>query len=213
MISVGMKDYCRIAGSEVQLRSISKKREDFLINVQQVNTLRARRRSAFPTILGLAAVVFALDQATKYLVLQNIPENESWSFFPALARIFRLTHITNDGAAFGAFSDAGVGNIFKIIAVIVVIAIFLFYYFFPTEFIGVRVSLGLIVGGAMGNLLDRFVHENHVVDFIDIGFWPIFNLADLSIVVGVSVLAYYLWSEDNPHQRRERLPLSEGGEL
>jgi signal peptidase II len=177
-----------------------------------VNTLRVRRRSAFPTILGLAAVIFALDQATKFLVLQNIDEGESWSFFPALARIFKLTHITNDGAAFGAFSNTGVGDIFKFVAVVVIIAIFLFYYFFPTEFIGVRVSLGLIVGGAMGNLLDRFVHENHVVDFIDVGFWPIFNLADLSIVVGVCILAYYLWNEDNP-QRRERLPLSEGGEL
>jgi signal peptidase II len=59
----------------------------------------------------------------------------------------------------------------------------------------VRLSLGLQLGGAVGNLLDR-LRSGYVVDFIDIGFWPIFNLADLAIVVGVAVLAYHLWRED-----------------
>jgi signal peptidase II len=162
--------------------------------------------------LGLAAVVFALDQATKFLVLQNIDEGESWSFFPALTRIFKLTHITNDGAAFGAFSDSGLSDVFKIVAIVVIVAIVLFYHHLPTEIIWVRVSLGLQLGGAMGNLLDRLVHPNGaVVDFIDIGFWPIFNLADLSIVVGVSILAYYLWDEENNQQRGGML--QEGGKL
>ena len=160
--------------------------------------------------MGLAAVIFALDQSSKYLVLQHIPLGESWSFLPPLAKIFQLTHITNSGAAFGSFP--GLGEIFKFVAVGVVIAIFLFYYHLPTEFIGVRVSLGLIVGGAMGNLLDRLSHTGGaVIDFIDIGFWPIFNVADLSIVVGVSILAYYLWNEEN-RQQKERLH-PEGGKV
>jgi signal peptidase II len=161
--------------------------------------------------LGLAAVIFALDQASKYLVLQNIPEGGSWSFFPALAKVFKFTHITNTGAAFGSFP--GFGDIFKFVAVAVIIAIVLFYYHLPTEVIWVRVSLGLQLGGAMGNLLDRLVHPSGaVVDFIDIGFWPIFNLADLSIVVGVSILAYFVWDEEN-QQRREMLHFSGGGNL
>ncbi|MDX1523266.1 MAG: signal peptidase II, partial [Anaerolineae bacterium] len=49
----------------------------------------------------------------------------------------------------------------------------------------------------LGNLLDRVIH-GYVVDFIDIGFWPIFNIADMSIVIGVSILAYFLWDEDEP---------------
>lgn len=153
-------------------------------------------------------MIFALDQASKFLVLRHIPLGESWSFFPALAKIFQLTHITNSGAAFGSFP--GLGEIFKFVAIGVIIVIILFHYHLPTELIGVRVSLGLIVGGAMGNLLDRLIHPGSaVIDFVDIGFWPIFNVADLSIVVGVCILAYYLWNEEN-RQHQERLH-PEGG--
>ncbi|MFC1975153.1 signal peptidase II [Chloroflexota bacterium] len=153
-----------------------------------------------------------MDQATKYLVLQNIPEGQSWSFFPALAKLFQLTHITNTGAAFGSFSEAGV--IFKFVAIFVIIVIMFFYHHLPAEIVGVRISLGLIVGGAMGNLLDRFVRPGGaVVDFIDIGFWPIGNVADFSIIIGVGILAYYLWNEENQEQK-EPLHLSkEGGEI
>ncbi|MBN1991711.1 MAG: signal peptidase II [Anaerolineae bacterium] len=190
--------------------------------IQQADDLKAGRRSAFPTILGLAAVVFALDQATKFLVLQNLAEGESWSFFPAMAKLFQFTHITNTGAAFGSFAE--LGNIFKFVAILVIIAIIAFYHHLPTEYIGVRLSLGLILGGAMGNLLDRFVRveetgsslmhrllfaDGTVIDFIDIGFWPIFNVADMSIVMGVCVLAYYLWHEEQ--YQAERLN-PEGGQ-
>ncbi|MBN1220747.1 MAG: signal peptidase II [Anaerolineae bacterium] len=156
----------------------------------------------------MAAVIFALDQATKYLVLRYIPEGGSWSFHPTLARIFQFTHITNSGAAFGSFP--GLGDVFKFVAVFVIIGIIIFYYHLPTEYIGVRLSLGLIVGGAMGNLLDRFVRINEaVVDFVDIGFWPIFNVADISILVGVGILAYYLWNEEGRPKQEKFHP--EGG--
>jgi signal peptidase II len=174
--------------------------------------LRARRRAAFPTILGLGAVIFALDQATKYLILRNIPVGESWSFFPFMAKLFQLTHITNTGAAFGSFP--GLGDMFKFVAVGVIIAIIIFYYRLPTEIMGVRISLGLILGGALGNLLDRLVRiDGAVVDFIDIGFWPIFNIADISIVIGVCILAYYLWDEDNKERGEELRFSKEGGEI
>ncbi|HEX9925995.1 MAG TPA: signal peptidase II [Anaerolineae bacterium] len=153
--------------------------------------------------MGIAAIVFALDQASKFLVLQNIPLYESWSFFPALARIFRFTHITNTGAAFGMFPQ--LGSAFMIVAIIVILGIVAFYHQLPTENLWVRISLGLQLGGAMGNLLDRLVH-GHVVDFIDIGFWPIFNLADLSIVVGVSILSYHLWQEEDAAAQQSKVP-------
>ncbi len=87
------------------------------------------------------------------------------------------------------------GNFFMIVAVVVIGVIVLFYHRLPTENVWVRISLGLQLGGAMGNLVDRLV-RGFVVDFIDIGFWPIFNLADISIVLGVVILAYHLWDEE-----------------
>jgi signal peptidase II len=75
------------------------------------------------------------------------------------------------------------------------------------------VSLGLQLGGALGNLLDR-ITRGYVVDFVDIGFWPIFNVADLSIVLGVTLLAYHLWNEENSLERVDKRPnLSEGGNI
>jgi signal peptidase II len=162
-------------------------------------------------ILGIAVFIFALDQVTKLWVVQNIPERGSWSFFPFLAKIFQFTYITNTGAAFGMFPQ--LGGAFMIIAIVVIASIVMFYRHLPTENIWVRVSLGLQLGGALGNLVDR-ITRGHVVDFVDIGFWPIFNVADLSIVLGVTLLAYHLWNEENSLERVEKRPnLSEGGNV
>jgi signal peptidase II len=144
-------------------------------------------------------------------VVQNIPLHGSWSFFPGLAKIFQLTFITNTGAAFGMFPQ--LGGAFMVIAIVVIASIVMFYRHLPTENIWVRVSLGLQLGGALGNLLDR-ITRGYVVDFVDIGFWPIFNVADLSIVLGVTLLAYHLWNEENSLERVEKTPnLSEGGNV
>jgi len=97
------------------------------------------------------------------------------------------------------------GGIFMVIAIIVIIAIVLFYHHLPIENVWIRISLGLQLGGAMGNLIDRMMH-GYVVDFVDIGFWPIFNLADLSIVIGVAILAYFLWDEEISSGPPEKMP-------
>lgn len=168
--------------------------------------------AAFPTILGIAAVIFGLDQLTKALIVQNIPLYESWSLFPALSRLFRFTFITNTGAAFGMFPQ--LGGAFTIIALAVIAGIILFYHHLPTENLWVRLCLGLQLGGALGNLVDR-ITRGYVVDFVDIGFWPIFNLADISILLGVSVLAYFLWDEEEQKSRPSQSTdqVSEGGKL
>lgn len=185
--------------------------EKLLINRQPFASTTSQKRSALPVILGIAAVVFALDQVTKFWIVQNIPEQGSWSFFPALAKIFQFTFVTNTGAAFGMFPQ--LGGIFMVIAIVVIASIVIFYHHLPTYNFWVRLSLGLQLGGALGNLLDR-ITRGYVVDFVDIGFWPIFNLADLSIVLGVTILAYYLWSEENSLEQVEQVAnLSEGGKL
>lgn len=185
--------------------------EGILINLLQLTALGSKKGAAFPTILGIAAIIFALDQATKFLIVQNIPMHGSWSFAPAFARLFKFTFITNTGAAFGMFPQ--LGGAFMIVAMVVIVAIVIFYHHLPAEKFWVRVSLGLQLGGAMGNLLDRIL-RGYVVDFVDIGFWPIFNIADLSIVLGVTLLAYYLWHEENSAGQFEPgSRLSEGGSL
>lgn len=168
-----------------------------------------RQGEALPTILGIAVIIFALDQATKFLVVQHIPLYESWSLFPGLARLFKFTFITNTGAAFGMFPQ--LGGVFMVVAIMVIAAIVIFYHHLPTANVWVRVSLGMQLGGALGNLVDRIM-RGYVVDFVDIGFWPIFNLADLSIVLGVTILAYYLWNEENSADHpANRSHLSHGG--
>lgn len=106
------------------------------------------------------------------------------------------------------------GGAFTIIALAVIAGIVLFYHHLPTGNLWVRLCLGLQLGGALGNLVDR-ITRGYVVDFVDIGFWPIFNLADISILLGVSVLAYFLWDEEeqksSPSQSTDQV--SEGGKL
>jgi signal peptidase II len=151
------------------------------------------RLSSFLMLLGVAIIVLVLDQLTKSWVSTSLAEGGWWSPLPGLWRVFRVTHITNSGAAFGIFPNQG--NFFIVIAVVVALAIVLYYRYLPTGSWLVRLSLGLQLGGAIGNLLDR-IRYGHVVDFIDIGFWPIFNVADIAIVTGVGILAYCLWRDD-----------------
>jgi len=115
-------------------------------------------------------------------------------------------HTTNSGAAFGIFPNQG--SLFILIAVVVVLAIVLYQRRLPAGGWLIRLTLGLQLGGAVGNLLDR-LHYGYVIDFIDIGFWPIFNLADASIVMGVVILAYRLWREDQLASGATLIPTDE----
>lgn len=151
--------------------------------------------SAFPTIIGIGSIIFALDQASKFLVVQHIPLWESFSLLPGLDRLIKFTYIRNTGAAFGMFPQ--LGNAFTLIALIVIAGIILFHHHLPTGNLWIRLSLGLQLGGALGNLIDRLL-RGYVVDFVDIGFWPIFNVADMSIILGVCILAYHLWDHEPP---------------
>lgn len=156
-----------------------------------------RSRAALPIILGVALVVYLIDQAAKFIVIQTLPLWGWWSLTPTLGRLIRVTHITNTGAAFGMFPQ--LGAVFMLVAIGVVFGIVLFSHRLPVESFWVRLSLGLQLGGALGNLSDR-LWRGSVVDFIDIGFWPIFNVADVAIVLGVAVLAYYFWQQENMNQ-------------
>ncbi len=143
-------------------------------------------------LIGLATLVLLVDQTSKQLVLAKLALGESWNPVPALERFVSVTHVINRGAAFGLFPNQG--NLFAVIAIVVVIAILTYYRYLPTGNWLVRLSLGLQLGGAMGNLIDR-LRYGYVIDFIDFKIWPVFNLSDVSIVTGVGLLAYFLMNE------------------
>src|SRR5262245_58393531 len=111
-------------------------------------TTSTHHRSAFPTVIGIAAVVFALDQATKFLVLKHIPLGGSWSLYPTLARLAKFTFITNTGAAFGMFPQLSLVFLLIAFAVVILLVFLILSGRLPVESAWVRVSLGLLVGGA-----------------------------------------------------------------
>jgi signal peptidase II len=150
-------------------------------------------------LLGTAALTLMADLTSKALVVKDLPLNIPHSPpLPFLEPIFSLTYTTNTGAAFGLFADRGM--LFILIAFAVVAAIVFYYRYLPEGYPWVRLALGLQLGGALGNLIDR-LRQGYVIDFIDLNFWPlknwpIFNIADSAIVVGVSLLAILMLFED-----------------
>jgi len=141
-------------------------------------------------IFSIAAAVLITDQVSKALVSAYLPLNEGWNPIAELRPFVSLTYIHNSGAAFGLLPN---GNfLFTIIAMVVSgIIIFSSNRLLPEDGVLVRVSLGLQLGGALGNLIDR-LRFGYVIDFIDFKFWPIFNVADSCISIGVAILAFYL---------------------
>lgn len=140
----------------------------------------------------VTAVVILLDQFSKYIVEISLPLYQSYAPIPTIEALFRFTHATNTGAAFGIF-PAG-GPFFTIVAVVVGVVILYYNYTLPAGQISLRLALGLQLGGAFGNVIDRF-RLGHVTDFLDFGPWPVFNLADTSIVTGVIILAWLMFKE------------------
>ncbi len=134
-----------------------------------------------PILVLTLGLVFSLDQITKAVIRHSLV---LYSSIPAEGE-FRLTHTTNTGSAFGLFPDQ---TFFLILASFVGIAVLILVYrnhIFPNPWL--RLSLGLQLGGALGNLVDR-LRMGEVTDFIDVGAWPIFNLADAAIVSGIAIL-------------------------
>jgi len=146
-------------------------------------------------LIIVSLIVVILDQWTKWLVLVNMPLYES---IPIIDNLFNLTHIHNTGGAFGFMANQSPlvrYILFHGISVLSLGVIIYFYHHSPKEYPFLLISLSLIFGGAVGNLIDRF-RMGEVVDFLDfyVGsyHWPAFNVADSAVSVGVTVLMYYM---------------------
>jgi signal peptidase II len=137
--------------------------------------------------LGLALLVVVGDQITKRLAEDRLRDQRS---VPVLDDILRLTYVQNRGAAFGLLQDQT--TFFVLVGIVVIGVIAASYRYLPRSGFLLHLALGLQLGGAIGNLIDR-VRQGYVVDFVDFGYranwWPVFNVADSAIVIGVALLA------------------------
>ena len=156
--------------------------------MQKAKSLQGKWRNV---VFSLAALlVVAADQLSKIWIRSNLAVGQS---LPETG-FFRLTHVHNTGAAFGLFRDQSF--VLTIVGLVAVVALllyaFLIYRHFPIldSRLG-KLALGLVLGGTVGNLIDRLCF-GYVTDFIDVGIWPTFNVADSALVVGVIIVAYSL---------------------
>jgi signal peptidase II len=163
--------------------------------VPALEVRKARTRSAVPLrgllFLGVAALVVVLDQITKRLAEERLEQSGLRSVpLPLVGDFLRFTYVENRGAAFGLLQDQTAFFVFVGLVVIVVIGAS--YRYLPQSGFLLHLALGLQLGGALGNLIDR-VRQGYVVDFVDFGYhsnwWPVFNVADSAIVIGVGLLA------------------------
>ena len=146
-------------------------------------------------IVGLAAVVVLADQWTKSWVRGTLPLGVPWDPVPWLKPILSFTHVTNVGAAFGMLPQ--LKPVFPFLSLAVCALMFYFYRPLAQGRPWVTISLGLQLGGTLGNLVDRLTQQGQVTDFLDLNFWPmqewpVFNIADSSVVVSVCILVAIL---------------------
>jgi signal peptidase II len=148
----------------------------------------------------VAVVVFALDRITKIVVESNVPLGSS---VDVVGQWVRISHVTNSGAAFGLLPERT--TLLSILSVVAVLAIVFYYRRLAADSRLIAATLGMQLGGAIGNLTDR-IGQGFVVDFVDVGipggprFWA-FNVADSSIVVGIIAVTVLLWWQERRQPR------------
>ena len=148
----------------------------------------------------IALVVIALDQLTKRAVQQNLALGEALLVFPPWEFV-RIVHWVNTGAAFGMFQG---GNAVLIgLTVAITLAILVYYQTLPEDHLFQRICLALMVGGSIGNLIDRLT-LGYVVDFVAVGRFPVFNLADSCVTVSVFLLLISTIIEERKAQSTEK---------
>ncbi len=149
----------------------------------------------YALLIGLGAVIVALDQWTKWLVRTNIPFEATWlpDWLAPLSPYARIVHWNNSGAAFGSFQNGN--SVFTALAILVIGAILYYYPRVERDDWTLKVAMGMQLGGAAGNLIDR-LSMGRVTDFISIGSFPVFNIADSAISIGVVVLLLGVWLKE-----------------
>lgn len=137
-------------------------------------------------LFAIAGVIIILDQITKGWVRANIPLGGTWKYLPWLAPYARIIYITNTGVAFGLLQN--LGWVFAVLAIIISGVIIYYYPKVDSKDILLRIALPMQLAGALGNLIDRILFNGKVTDFISVGNFYVWNVADASITVGVGLM-------------------------
>lgn len=150
-------------------------------------------------LLGIAGIIVGIDQWTKFLVRSKLELGEEWVPLPDIAPFLRVVHWKNTGAAFGLLPQASM--VFTVVAILVAMAILYYWPRIPSNQVGLRIALALQLGGALGNLISRLT-IGIVTDWIAVGSFPVFNVADSSISIGVAVLVIATWWDERKRVKR-----------
>ncbi len=145
--------------------------------------MKGKEKKYLRLFVSVTLLIIFLDQITKYLVAAFRPE---WKL-----GFLSIHFVNNTGAGFGLLK--GQMAILAAISAVVLMAVIFYYDKIPQE-AWTQVLFSLFLGGVAGNLIDRILRQ-YVVDFIDVGFWPVFNIADMAISVSVAGLVWYYWKK------------------
>ena len=131
-------------------------------------------------------VLLIADQTVKQIIRTNMVEGQS---IPVIETVFHITYIENPGAAFGILANQR--TLFLILTAVIVGIMLYLYFSLQNKKSLTAVSLGIVVSGATGNFIDRLVRGT-VTDFLDFRIWPIFNIADICVCVGLALICYFV---------------------
>jgi signal peptidase II len=157
----------------------------------------AARRGMTARCGAIAAAIALADWVSKALIQRFM---DPYQQVDVIGQYVRLTYIFNPGAAFGIHLGEASRLVFLLLSVVALVALVAMFHLTPAHNSRRLMAIALIVGGAVGNLLDRVRHAHGVVDFLDVGVggvrWPVFNVADVAVTAGAVLLAMTLWRDD-----------------
>jgi signal peptidase II len=148
-------------------------------------------------LFAIAGIVILLDQLTKHLVRANLPLGAVLMPDLWLSQYARIVHWQNTGITLGMFQN--MGNISKLFPIVIGLGVLFIYPRVPREEWPARLALGLMLGGGLGNLIDRLI-LGHVTDFISIWVLPVLNLADASIMLGTTILIFWMLKKERRNE-------------
>lgn len=172
------------------------------LTVTNTDVARAWSGTKAGMFVAVTGGVVALDFFTKMLITRTF---NLYQQVNVIGDYVRLTYIHNPGAAFGISLGPYSRIIFLVLSLVALVALAGMYWATPSKDRGRLMSIALICGGAIGNLLDRIRLSAGVVDFMDVGLgslrWPVFNVADIAVTTGAIFLAISLWKEEQAASR------------
>ncbi|HWQ46713.1 MAG TPA: signal peptidase II [Longilinea sp.] len=145
--------------------------------------MKSTKRALIAYVI-IAGLVILLDQFSKLFIQISLAPGATWTPWEWLAPYARIVHWYNTGVAFGMFQNGN--TVFAVLSGLIAVAIIVYAPKVITGHWLTTLSMGMVLGGAIGNLIDRLI-LGHVIDFVSVGTFPVFNVADSGITVGVAI--------------------------